>query len=55
MPPLIDDDHTRVCDESRPRELPTVTYPHECSHCAAVVADCPAEAITLSIPLSMRL
>lgn len=67
MPPIIDDDACVRCEicvdvcpedvfnESRPRELPMVTYPHECFHCAACVVDCPAEAITLYIPLPMRL
>ncbi len=49
-----------VCPEdvfygSKAGELPAVTYPDECYHCAACVIDCPTEAITLHIPLAMRL
>jgi adenylylsulfate reductase subunit B len=67
MPPVINEDRCvpchvciEVCPEdvfygSNAGELPAITYPDECYHCAACVIDCPTEAITLYIPLAMRL
>ena len=67
MPPIIDSEKcefcatcVEVCPEdvffgSRPKETPQVAYPDECYHCAACVVDCPTEALSLYIPLPMRL
>ena len=33
-------------------ELPQVRYPDECWHCNVCVLDCPANAITLRVPVS---
>jgi len=37
------------------KDLPVISFPDECYLCAACVVDCPTEAITLFIPLSVRL
>lgn len=67
MPPVIDREVcapcgicVEVCPEdvfsgSVEGEVPTVTYADECYHCSACVVDCPVDAITLYIPLPMRL
>lgn len=67
MPPVIDGDIclpcricVTVCPEdvfygSEPGKIPSVSYPDECYHCSACVMDCPTDAITLYIPLEMRL
>ena len=67
MPPIIDADRCipcAVCVEvgpedvffgSPPKEVPEVRYPEECYHCAACVTDCPTDAITLFLPLPLRL
>jgi len=67
MPPVIDGERCSPCGicvdvcpedvffESKPGEIPVVAYPDECYHCSACVMDCPTEAITLYIPLPMRL
>ena len=63
MPPEINEDRCTVCGVcfdvcqsdvffgSTDGEIPVVSYPEECWHCNACVLDCPAEAITLRIPL----
>lgn len=67
MPPQIDRKLcngcsvcVQVCPEdvfygSHPKEVPQVTYPAECWHCAACVIECKRNAIQLYIPLPMRL
>ena len=67
MPPVIDTEKcipcsvcVEVCPEDvyygSPRKvIPTVAYPDECFHCAGCVIDCPTDAISLYIPLPMRL
>lgn len=67
MPPVIDPDKctrcgkcVEICSEdvfygSRSGEIPTVTYPRECSHFSGCVSVCPVQAITLRIPLPMLL
>ena len=67
MPPVIDPEKctgcgkcVEICSEdvfygSRPGEIPTVTYPRECSHFSGCVSVCQAQAITLRIPLPMLL
>lgn len=67
MPPVIDEFTcspcgicVEVCPEdvfggSSADDVPTVAYPDECYHCSACVVDCPVDAITLYIPLPMRL
>jgi len=36
-------------------EIPTVDYPDECWYCGACVLDCPVEAVSLRLPLQMRI
>ena len=67
MPPVIDKVKcvpcgicVDVCPEdvfcgSKDKEVPEVTYPEECYHCAGCVIDCPKEAVSLYIPLPLRL
>jgi adenylylsulfate reductase subunit B len=67
MPPIIDKEKctccgkcVEICSEdvfygSKPGEIPIVTYPRECSHFSGCVSICPAQAITLRIPLPMLL
>jgi len=67
MPPVIDTEKcipcsicVEVCPEDvyygSPRKvIPTVAYADECFHCAGCVIDCPTDAISLYIPLPMRL
>ncbi len=67
MPPVIEEGLctrcgicAEICPEdvfynSQKAELPEVTHPYECYHCAACVIDCPAQAIRLYIPFPMRL
>jgi adenylylsulfate reductase subunit B len=67
MPPIIDPEKcigcgkcVEICTEdvyygSQEGEVPTVTYPKECSHFAGCVHACPTQAITLRIPLPMLL
>ena len=67
MPPVIDSGKclpckicVEVCPEdvffgSRKNEVPQVTYPDECYHCAACVMDCPTGGISLYLPLPLRL
>ena len=67
MPPVIDTEKcvpcsicVEVCPEDvyygSPRKvIPTVAYPDECFHCSGCVIDCPTDAISLYIPLPMRL
>jgi adenylylsulfate reductase subunit B len=67
MPPIIDKDKCSgcgICVDICPTdvffgwkkgEVPTVTYPDQCFHENACVADCPTEAIRLRIPLTMML
>jgi NAD-dependent dihydropyrimidine dehydrogenase PreA subunit len=67
MPPVIDHETctgcgicVEICSEdvfygSQPGEIPTVTYPKECSHFSGCVSVCPVKAITLRIPLPMLL
>lgn len=63
MPPVIDKERCNGCGTcvdiclqdvffgSNHGEIPVVTYPRECYHCAACVIDCPEEAVQLRIPL----
>jgi adenylylsulfate reductase subunit B len=63
MPPVIDKDKcTRcgicvdMCSEdvfygSKEGEVPVIAYPKECVHMNCCVAECPAGAISLRIPL----
>jgi adenylylsulfate reductase subunit B len=63
MPPIIDEEKCTLCGtcvdiclqdvffNSQEGQLPQISYPRECYHCAACVMDCPAEAIQLRIPL----
>ena len=66
MPPVIDKDKCPACGvcanvcpqdvffDSKPKEIPLISYPEECWHCNACVLDCPVEgAIKLRIPLPM--
>lgn len=67
MPPVIDNEKcipcsicVEVCPEdvffgSPKKVIPTIAYPDECFHCAGCVTDCPTDAISLYIPLPMRL
>ncbi len=67
MPPVIDENKcipcgicVDVCPEdvfygSPPKEVPRPRYPDECYHCAGCVTDCPTQAISLYIPLPLRL
>ena len=66
MPPIINPEKcvhcglcTDICPEdvfrgSRKKNVPKITYGGECWHCGACVVDCPSQAITLYIPLPMR-
>lgn len=65
MPPVIDPErcvHCGMCMEICPEDVfgesrksvPKITYGEECWHCGACVLDCPSQAITLYIPLPMR-
>ena len=63
MLPMINNEKCTVCGTcvdiclqdvffgSEEGEVPIVSYPRECYHCAACVMDCPEEAIKLRIPL----
>lgn len=63
MPPVIDQNKcTRcatcfdVCAEdvyfgTEEGQLPLISYPEFCFHCNCCVEECPADAITLRIPL----
>jgi len=63
MPPVIDQNKcTRcatcfdVCAEdvyfgTEEGQLPVISYPEFCFHCNCCVEECPADAITLRIPL----
>lgn len=68
MPPIIDEDkctHCGICVDictedvffgSPKKQLPQVTYPHECVYCNACVEECPAKgAVRLRLPLPMML
>ena len=67
MPPIIDISKCSrcgtcvdVCSEdvffgSKKVEVPTLTFPKECWHCAACIIDCPEEAVKLRIPLPMMI
>ncbi len=67
MPPLIDEKlctHCGSCVDvcqsdvfSMPDDdaAPHANYPDECWHCSACVMECPTQAITLRIPLSMMI
>ncbi len=68
MPPIIDPAKCRGCgtcadicnsniyvfDKKKDR-VPQVKFPDECWHCNACVIDCPAQAITLRLPLAFML
>ena len=63
MPPIVDEKKCSTCGVcvdiclqdvfcgSVDGEVPVVSYPRECYHCAACVIDCPSDAIKLRIPL----
>ena len=67
MPPILNPEkcvHCGICIEvcpedvflgSRKKGIPKIRYAEECWHCGACVLDCPSQAITLYIPLPMRL
>lgn len=68
MPPVIDPDKCRRCGTCADicnshilhfvkdsGKVPVVRYPDECWHCDSCVLDCPAQAITLRIPLPFML
>jgi len=67
MPPIIDPEKcdgcglcVDVCSEdvfydSKAKETIKITYPEECWYCGACTIECPRDAITLYIPLPMRL
>ena len=68
MPPVIDSEKCIACGQcvdictedvfygSKKGEVPTVTYPKECSHFNGCVEVCPVPgAISLRIPLPMLL
>ena len=67
MPPVIHADLCKKCCRcaeacqsdvfygSIPGTVPAVTYPDECWHCNACVLDCPAGAVSLSVPLPCML
>ena len=44
---------TDVFKGSKPGEIPVVSLPEECMYENACVIDCPHQAITLRIPLTM--
>lgn len=66
MPPVIHPEKclrcglcAEICPEdvflgSRRKTVPKITYGDECWHCGACVLDCPNQAITLYVPLPMR-
>lgn len=67
MPPMIDKDKCIACGRcydvcphdvffhSVEGEVPMVSYPEECWHEAACVAECPVGAIKLRTPLQMMI
>jgi len=67
MPPVIDKEKCTGCGicvdicgqdvffGSKDGELPVISYPEECWHCAACVIDCPTQAVRLRIPLPMMM
>lgn len=68
MPPIIEESKCShcglcvdVCTEdvffgSKNKQVPQVTYPHECVYCNACVEECPVQgAIRLRLPLPMML
>jgi len=66
MPPQIDKTLCQRCGTCydicpqdifghREEEIPTVDYPAECWYCGSCVIDCPVEAISLRLPLQMRM
>jgi adenylylsulfate reductase subunit B len=66
MPPLIDRKKCKrcglcaeICPEdvfwgSQKKKYPRIKFPEECWHCGACLLDCPGQAISLYIPLPMR-
>lgn len=68
MPPIINKDKCTACGvcasvcpqdvffASEKKKIPVISYPEECWHCNACVADCPFNgAIKLRIPLPMQI
>lgn len=66
MPPVIDQSLCEVCGTCydvcpqdilsfKEDEIPTVEYPNECWHCGACVLDCPVKAVSLRLPLQLRI
>jgi len=68
MPPVIDKEKCTHCGrcvdvcqmdvffDSKPNEVPVISYPEECWHCNACVMECPANgAIHLRIPLPLTI
>jgi len=63
MPPILEKDRCTACGHcvdicpmdvfygSADSNVPVITYPEECWHCNACVMECPAEALSLRIPL----
>ena len=68
MPPIIDKEKcigcgtcVQICPcevfdvDHQPGTVPVALYPQECWHCNACVLDCPAGAVSLSVPLPYML
>lgn len=66
MPPIINEDLCTRCGmcaaicpmhlfKHEKGQVPVVAYPEECWHCNACVLDCPARAVSLSVPLPCML
>ena len=67
MPPVIDKEKCTGCGicvdicgqdvffGSKEGDIPVISYPEECWHCAACVIDCPVQAVRLRIPLPMMM
>ena len=65
MPPIINEELCNACGRcvdvcpsdvffgTKKGAIPVVAYPDECWHENACVAECPVNAITVRVPLSM--